>query len=687
MSITTLAIPFASMLWVPLFASAMHDSTIVRDSIHRVYISKDVFVTAHPAPVERDKSPFLVCSVSRAYTEALGLPTLGTALSYLPSVRVETNCQTCNYSQVRINGMAGAYTQLLINGRPIISPLLTLYGLDQFPLALLDRIEVLRGPASVLYGSSAIAGVVNLITRRQLENSAAITSTTSLIGTRALENTTTAVMTMDHEGDTRVSLALIGVRRQRQEYDVNGDGFTELPQLRSSAFSVDATTVLTTQSFVRFTIASVEEERRGGNMLDLPPDRAEQAEYRLHDILFATATYEHQIGEQFYELFTGLTSIRRVHYTGVDQADGWGTSRSITATAGARASIPLGTIASVARLGFDTQCERTYDAIEAYGYMINQLVCQTGMIVELELPLIAKRLTFTTGVRPSWHSALRGVVFLGRAGMLWQPNEQWELRTSYSEGFRGPQAFEADMHIAFAGGGVSVVDIDPGLRKETARSLTVSALYRAETRTWFYQLSSDLFVTWLDGTFVLASNGTDSTGTRRLLRTNGSSAQVAGLTLELQATLLQSLDVTATATIQSASFREPLPWSQSAPAVREFLRTPRVYGSSSLRWTLVDERVDWTASAIITGPMLQPYMGASGDRLVTTPSFVDVGIGVRWTVTPQSSAIGSISVALRCMNLLDAYQRDFDRGRYRDSNYIYGPPQPRTFSVAVEWKR
>ena len=80
-------------------------------------------------------------------------------------------------------------------------------------------------------------------------------------------------------------------------------------------------------------------------------------------------------------------------------------------------------------------------------------------------------------------------------------------------------------------------------------------------------------------------------------------------------------------------------------------------------------------------------MGASGDRLVTTPSFVDVGIGVRWTVTPQSSAIGSISVALRCKNLLDAYQRDFDRGRYRDSNYIYGPPQPRTFSVAVEWKQ
>ena len=86
-------------------------------------------------------------------------------LKFQPGLRVETDCQTCNYTQLRMNGLAGGYSQILINGRPVFSPLTGLYGLEQLPSSMLERIEVVRGGASSTNGPGAIGGTVNIITR------------------------------------------------------------------------------------------------------------------------------------------------------------------------------------------------------------------------------------------------------------------------------------------------------------------------------------------------------------------------------------------------------------------------------------------------------------------------------------------------------------------------------------------
>ena len=77
-------------------------------------------------------------------------------LNFQPGLRIETDCQTCNYSQLRMNGLGGGYSQILINSRPIFSPLTGLYGLEQIPTEMVERIEVVREGASAFYGSSAI---------------------------------------------------------------------------------------------------------------------------------------------------------------------------------------------------------------------------------------------------------------------------------------------------------------------------------------------------------------------------------------------------------------------------------------------------------------------------------------------------------------------------------------------------
>ena len=102
-------------------------------------------------------------------------------LNFSPGVRVETNCQNCGFTQVRLNGLEGAYTQILLNSKPVFSSLLGVYGLEQIPTNIIERIEIVRSGGSALYGSNAIAGTVNIITKDPILNTWEIGSTLALV--------------------------------------------------------------------------------------------------------------------------------------------------------------------------------------------------------------------------------------------------------------------------------------------------------------------------------------------------------------------------------------------------------------------------------------------------------------------------------------------------------------------------
>jgi len=85
------------------------------------------------------------------------------AVELINGIRVESNCQNCNTSDVHMLGLEGAYNQLLFDGAPLMSTLGGVYAIEQIPSAFINRIEVVKGGASALYGPDAVAGVVNLI--------------------------------------------------------------------------------------------------------------------------------------------------------------------------------------------------------------------------------------------------------------------------------------------------------------------------------------------------------------------------------------------------------------------------------------------------------------------------------------------------------------------------------------------
>ena len=108
-------------------------------------------------------------------------------LSYQSGLRVESNCQNCGFPQVRINGLEGPYSQILIDSRAISSALAGVYGLEQIPVNMIERVEVVRGGGSATFGSNAIAGTINIITKEPKINAVCLKNTTQLIGFNAID--------------------------------------------------------------------------------------------------------------------------------------------------------------------------------------------------------------------------------------------------------------------------------------------------------------------------------------------------------------------------------------------------------------------------------------------------------------------------------------------------------------------
>jgi outer membrane receptor for ferrienterochelin and colicins len=172
--------------------------------------------------------------------ERVNASTVSQGLNFQPGVRVESNCQNCGFQQVRINGLDGPYTQILIDSRPIFSALAGVYGIEQIPANMVDRVEVMRGGGSALFGSSAIAGTINIITKEPDGNSASLAHTTTNVnGSSTFENNTTLNASLISDNN-KLGLAIFAQSKSNNGHDANGDGFTELMKLNSQTLGTRA---------------------------------------------------------------------------------------------------------------------------------------------------------------------------------------------------------------------------------------------------------------------------------------------------------------------------------------------------------------------------------------------------------------------------------------------------------------
>ena len=188
----------------------------------------EVVVTGTLTPTLRTESPVPVEVYTRAFLLESPEPSLFAALERVNGVRPQLNCAVCNTGDIHINGLEGPYTMVTLDGMPLVSGLATVYGLQGIPSALIERVEVVKGPAGTLYGSEAIGGLVNVITRdpERAPPFSVDAFATSL-----------GASTLDLGGVARLSpklTALTGVQAHYfdREVDRDADGFTDATRVR-----------------------------------------------------------------------------------------------------------------------------------------------------------------------------------------------------------------------------------------------------------------------------------------------------------------------------------------------------------------------------------------------------------------------------------------------------------------------
>jgi outer membrane receptor for ferrienterochelin and colicins len=239
----------------------------------------EVVITGTMKEMSRAESPIPVEIITAKLFQKNPTPSLFEAVGMVNGVQPQLNCNVCNTGDIHINGMEGPYTMILIDGMPIVSSLSTVYGLNGIPNSLVDRIEVVKGPGSSLYGSEAMGGIINVITKNPL--SAAALST-DVFATSWGEVSTDASAKFRFGKAT--SLLGINYFNYQNPIDNNKDGFTDLTlQNRISVFNKWS---FKRKDYRSASIAAryVYEDRWGGQM-------NWTKEYRGSDSIYGEAIY------------------------------------------------------------------------------------------------------------------------------------------------------------------------------------------------------------------------------------------------------------------------------------------------------------------------------------------------------------------------------------------------------------
>ncbi len=618
---------------------------------------------------------------------------LAQGLNFQPGVRVENNCQNCGFTQVRINGMDGPYTQILINSRPIFSALAGVYGLEQIPTNMIERVEVVRGGGSALFGANAIAGTINIITKEPLNNSVSVSNNTTLIGgTKADVTTGVNAVLLSSEG--RYGASFYGSAKQRQGFDYDKDGFTEIGKLNSHNLGVNAYFKTSLQSKLSLEYHNSYEFRRGGDSLFLPPDRANVAEQTEHLINtgglkfdWFTPDYKHRIA-----VYASAQHVHRDSYYGTHQdPNAYGETNDLTVVGGMQyvysmkkcwflpADLTVG-----AEVNYNTLHEETIN----HNHDLKQNVFTYSAFAQNEWK--NAQWTFLLGLRMDKHSLIKIPIFSPRVNLRYNPAEWVSLRTGYAMGFRAPQIFDEDLHITAVGGKSSFVSNASNLKPETSHSVNLSADFYKKFGKVQTNFLIDGFFTKLQDVFILEQIAGDATS---LLyeRRNGVGAMVMGVSIEARVVPTAKWNIQLGATLQQGLYdKAEWGWSEDENMVRrrktgrEMFRSPNSYGYFTLSYMPV-RGLNLSTSTTYTGRMWVQHCAGfvEHDEEVRTPCFFDMNFKIAYDIRLGSNAVLQVNAGIQ--NILNSFQKDFDKGSERDGGYIYGPSFPRSYFFGIKF--
>ena len=660
----------------------------------------EVVVSANRNETKRRLAPNLVSVIGGKLFDITQSTCLAQGLNFQPGVRTEDDCQNCGFTQVRINGLDGHYSQILVDSRPVFSSLNGVYGLEQIPANMIDRVEVVRGGGSALFGASAIGGTINIITKEPTRNSASFGHTfMSHGGSNSFDNVTTGNVSLVTD-DNKAGVYAYGQTRTRQGYDHDGDGYTELPELNNQTFGLNSYLRLSPYSKLSLQYHGIHEFRRGGNKLDQIAHTANIAEQVEHNIQGGGLTYDFYSPDEKNRLsayFSFQTTARKSYYGGIgegteediDAAEkAYGTTHNLTYVAGTQYVHSFGKLLfmpSDLTIGAEYNFDGLKDVILGYDRHFKQDVRIGSFFFQNEWK--NKQWSFLLGGRLDKHNLMDHIIFSPRANLRFNPTENINLRLTYAGGFRAPQAFDEDLHVGVVGGERLVTVLADNLKEERSNSFSLSADLYHKFGSVQTNLLIEGFYTDLNNVFALRQlDQPDAQGNTVQERYNAYGAKVFGLNLEGKAMFTRWFTLQAGLTLQKSLYDEAIAWNDEVPEqkYKKMMRTPNTYGYFTASFTPV-KRFTASVTGNYTGSMLVGHSAGSGvDNPVAlnTPKFMEVNMKLAYDFPVYNSLTLQLNTGIQ--NITNAYQNDFDKGWNRDSSYIYGPSLPRSYYVGVK---
>ncbi|WP_329903472.1 TonB-dependent receptor [Porphyromonas pogonae] len=540
------------------------------DAIQDNVMLDEVVVSSNRQETLRRLAPTLVNVVDDKLFQKANVNNLSQGLIFQPGVRVENDCQNCGFNQVRINGLDGRYTQILIDSRPVMSSLAGVYGLEQIPANMIDRVEVVRGGGSALFGSSAIAGVVNIITKEPAFNSMSFNESATLTGFKNLDNNISFNGSMV-SADSKSGASVFGQARYRNPWDQNDDGYSEIGRLDSRSLGASVYIKPTDFSKLSTELHTLSEDRRGGDHMDWPDHVAGVSEHVRHSVYSGNVKYDifsNDYKHHFQSYFSGQYVKRNSFYGGIGEieinneiagkiglpipkdkyGDNYGVTKGQTYNMGIQYNYDfdhflfmpaqlLGGIEYTYDNLRDKMPIRTWESykdkdgkIQSKFPELKQNIRTWSQLAQIEWKNEA--FSFLLGARLDEVSVLDKPVLSPRATLRYNPVKGINLRATYAKGFRAPQVFDEDLHVGVVNGEAQKVFNADDLKPEVSHAFSLSSDMYFNFDEVQTNLLVEGFYTRILDVFTNNEQPTLNDGIMRFTRTNGDGAKVLGMNIE-----------------------------------------------------------------------------------------------------------------------------------------------------------
>lgn len=672
----------STALALSIIASANYAIAQYYQDYESTTILEDIVVTGTRTKRRLRDTPVRTEVVGNDLINKTQARSLADAVEFTTGVRSELNCQNCNFSQIRLNGLEGSFTQILFDSQQTVSSLAAVYGIEQIPASMIQQIEIVKGGASSLYGPGAIGGVVNIIPKEPSKNEVEASYRYEMVDGEGENHFANSVASFVSE-DKNTNGFIFGQYDFNDGIDFSGDGFTELSERenQSAGFRINRY-VDSLDGKLTFDYNLITEERRGGDNIGLSPlqrQLAEDVDSTRHAGMLSWS--QDLSANTDYRLTASYAHLDRdTYYGGGGDPNAFGDSTN-----------GLFNFDSQVNHDFNFGGEHTFSwgfqhnssnledqQLGAANRIVDDTFYYSGLYIQDDWK-INDKIELITGVRADKHSEVDDVIFSPRVALKANIADNLNFRSSVSTGFRAPQIFDEDLHVAIVSGEPQVNFNSPDLEEEKSISYQAGIEYTPTIGKGVGLFEANLFRTDISDAFFLADTDTNpSDGISEFTRINRGGASVYGLELNAGYQISKKMSVELGYVEQRAEFDNP----ESEFGSTRFFRTPNRYGAATFSWQ--DPKwFDFFLGVKYTGEMKVPFRGSTGEELRTSDSFVTVDLSLQ----KQLDIAGhKPTLTIGARNIFNEFQSDFDNGADRDSDYIYGPRSPRSFYAGLSYK-